>query len=264
MNGEQFANNLSTHSFSIGRKYMKKKLLNLIVSFAMVVFPISSISQTPFESNTQCMEKLLKDTDIAILRNKLPLLGEEPTPFMFSLNRKVLIPERIALEKYIQQSDACWNSYRTKMNLPHIDRAAPTNVKNEDKFTQLRDGVITFADFALAEVKARIEFKYAIENWEKEQKKREELAKVINLSCIAESGRASGVEFQYQIDEVAKTIWASRGAEPPSKVNIGPTSITFNQGDFYIAISRSTGRFSQSASSTLITGMCETIKQAKF
>jgi hypothetical protein len=243
---------------------MQKILLNIIVPFAMAAFSIPSLSQTPFESNSQCLENLLKDPEIAILRNKLPLLGEEPTPFMFSLNRKVLAAERKALEKYIKQSDVCWNSYRTKINLPHIDRAAPTNVKNEDKFTQLRDGVITFADFALAEVKTRIEFKYAMENWEKEQKKREELAKVINLSCVAESGRASGVEFQYQIDEVAKTIWASRGAEPPSKVNIGPTSITFNQGDFYIAISRSTGRFSQSASSTLITGVCETIKQAKF
>ena len=86
---------------------------------------------------------------------------------------------------------------------------------------------------------------------------------LITLSCIVESGIAAGVEFQYQINETAKTIWASRQVAP-TQINIGPTDIRFKQGNADISISRNTGRYSNSSFSTLATGTCQIITQRKF
>lgn len=86
---------------------------------------------------------------------------------------------------------------------------------------------------------------------------------LITLSCIVESGIAAGVEFQYQINETAKTIWASR-QEAPTQINIGPTEIRFKQGQADISISRNTGRYSNSFLTKLATGTCQTITQRKF
>ena len=90
-----------------------------------------------------------------------------------------------------------------------------------------------------------------------------EASRLITLSCIVESGIAAGVEFQYQINETAKTIWASR-QDAPTEINIGPTDIRFKQGQANISISRNTGRYSNSFLSTLATGTCQTITQRKF
>lgn len=226
---------------------MKQYLLKNLVICVLTLMPTLVFSQTPF---SQCMSNIIKDPDMNILREKIVLFDEEVTPYMFSLNRKVTATERKALEKFIQLSNACWRA----QGFTSLDDDP------RDITVQLKNGVITIADFSLEKLRSKIEVNTFIENSKKENVTSPQ---VINLSCFFESGPVIGTESQFQINETAKTIWANRGA-PPTSINFGPTEINFRQGDLYVALSRNTGRFSVILNNTAHGGKCELIKERKF
>ena len=134
----------------------------------------------------------------------------------------------------------------------------------------LREGVITFAEYAKERIKELREIERLITQYEREEQERrklEERNRPITLSCIVSINNSEArfdSEHQFQINEEAKTIWASRGPAAPSSINIGPTEITFKQGDTSVRISRNTGLFSLTSGSYVWSGTCQTITQRKF
>jgi hypothetical protein len=86
--------------------------------------------------------------------------------------------------------------------------------------------------------------------------------KVITLSCIPENGKLGGLEFQYFINEQNNSIIASRGGSP-SSISITPTLITFNQDTANTSINRVTGKFTLVVASTVFSGSCQAMDQAK-
>lgn len=226
---------------------MKQYLLKNLVICVLTLMSTLVFSQTPF---SQCMSNILKDPDMNILREKIVLFDEEVTPYMFSLNRKVTATERKALEKFIQLSNVCWR----------VQGFSSLDEDPRDIYVQLKDGVITIANFSLEKLRSRIEVKTFIENSKKENVASPQ---ALNLSCLFESGPVIGTESQFQINETAKTIWANRGATP-SNINFGPTEINFKQSDLYVVISRNTGRFSITLNNTTHGGKCELITERKF
>ncbi len=200
----------------------------------------------------QCVDTFLNTKEGEILRNKISLTGES-TPAMFSLDRKVTASERNALEKYIKLVDDCY-----------LQAGMTVSPKNSNNlYLQLKDGQITFSEFALESLKRNLEFKSYIENSEKAKKEQIATPQVTNLSCLWESGPLAGTEKQFQINESAKTLWSSSGAAP-SDLDFGPTLIRFRQGTLRVEISRSTGRFSTRIDDTFYGGKCELITERKF
>jgi len=86
--------------------------------------------------------------------------------------------------------------------------------------------------------------------------------KLITLSCIHENGRMAGLEVQYFIDEQNNSVIASRGSSP-SNVVVAPTLIIFNQDTASVSINRVTGKFSLVIGSTVSSGTCQLLNQAK-
>lgn len=226
---------------------MKKIALQLF-SFVLLLLPNFAFSQVAY---SQCISVFINGPEAEILRNKIVLLSEEVTPYMFSLNRNATAPEKKALEKFIQQRDDCFKKQGGLFKLSE---------NSNDIYIQLKDGLITFSAFALELLKRELALKQYIENSKNEKPAPPQ---VLNLSCLFESGPVIGTESQFQINETAKTIWANRGAAP-SNINFGPTEINFKQSDLYVVISRNTGRFSITLNNTTHGGKCELITERKF
>ena len=86
--------------------------------------------------------------------------------------------------------------------------------------------------------------------------------KLITLSCIHENGRMAGLEVQYFIDEQNNSVIASRGSSP-SNVVVAPTLVIFNQDTASVSINRITGKFSLVIGTTVSSGTCQLLNQAK-
>ena len=228
------------------RTYQLLKVI-LLVLFAMPGIALSQINLW-----SQCIDNFQKEPEAAILRNKLPI-GGDVTPSMLGLNRKATPVESKALEKFLQRLDDC--------NDQAGIQKTPRNPDN--LYLQLKDGLITFATFSLESIKREIELKQYIESLEKNKKEQAVQNQIINLSCLWDSGPLIGTENQYQINEGAKTLWASRGGIV-SDLDFGATLIKFRQGSLFVEISRSTGRFSTRVDNTIFGGMCQLIKERKF
>jgi hypothetical protein len=226
---------------------MKKISLQLF-SFVLLLLPNFAFSQVAY---SQCISVFINGPEAEILRNKIVLLSEEVTPYMFSLNRNATAPEKKALEKFIQQRDDCFKKQGGLFKLSE---------NSNDIYIQLKDGLITFSAFALELLKRDLALKQYIENSKTEKPAPPQ---VLNLSCLFESGPVVGTEIQYQINESAKTLWSNLGS-PPSDINFGPTEINFKQGDLNGKISRNTGRFSLTLSNKTHGGKCELITERKF
>lgn len=256
---------------------MHKKIILLFVS---AFFSTVAVSQTPLQKWIDCDYNVHKDPEVIALQSKVLLRAfeEDATPIMFSLNRKVTAQERRVIEKYVQKVELCRTELIKGSNT--TKSADPKQKSSQDELlNQLKDGQISLAEFSLKRLQVAISTKLEMENWEKQQKIQEkielenlekerqrqaELNQVVHLSCLIESGSLSGIEAQFQINEATKTIWASRGS-PPSQINIGPTQISFKQGEtMHVTISRSTGRFTIHYASIISNGRCETVKQLKF
>jgi hypothetical protein len=146
----------------------------------------------------------------------------------------------------------------------------------------LAAGQITYADYAMlvdfdlaqsaAMTKAATDQAAQLEQAARQQA---EQRSVIALSCIVHTDGSdpqmqvmNGVEFQFSIDPVHLTASASRGAGPPTNVEVSPTLISFRQGNLNVAISRATGRFTEAANDNTVafavSGTCEPIRAAKF
>lgn len=181
------------------------------------------------------------------------------------INRKATPQERSAIKEYLLQSELCLK----KLNLPPEFQATSPTADTQDIIELLRDGKVTFAEYAVERIKTlkSIEIQVSKLELQKKQKqsKNNELDNIITLSCLLENPlNWVGLEFQFQINETKKTIWANRGSETPTGINIGALEIKFSQGNDRISISRNTGRFAILNRSTLITGICQTITQRKF
>lgn len=87
-------------------------------------------------------------------------------------------------------------------------------------------------------------------------------AKIITLSCIPDNGKLAGLEYQYFINEQNNSIIASRGGSP-SSISITSTLITFNQDTANASINRVTGKFTLVVASTVFSGSCQSLDQAK-
>lgn len=234
--------------------------------------------QRATEASEKCVAAYMSDQEIRVLVGKMTLLsGEKVTPAMLALNRKATPIERKALEKYISQSNRCADAYFQALNLPPINWNDPDLQTILPPQLKLRDGQITFADYARWEIKSKREWERSQKEREvlkrqvaeQERRRQEELSRPITLSCIVDmqgiSGtipRMNGVEWQYQINEAAQTIWASRGTAP-TEIRISPTEISFKQGDQAVSIGRSTGRIAI-IGGILGTGQCQTITQRQF
>lgn len=216
------------------------------------------------DSLTQCLKQADRDLGIRIPFFKTPegaraKMAEAEA--MLKIVRKPTSMERVALETYRYSTILCWGNFYS--DNPQLDHTIVP-----DPIDRLSAGVITFAEYAKERIKFLKENERLIAQYEREdqeRRKQEERNRFITLSCTAESGRAVGLEFQYQINEEARTIWASRGGAAPSSISIGPTEITFKQEDVATTISRNTGRFSVILdSSVFAAGTCQTITQRKF
>ena len=240
------------------------------------------------EASDKCFALLMNDQEIKALVGKMTLDANENakvTPAMLALKRRATPKERKAREKYIIESGRCGDEYIRAGNMAPFDRTTPEYQSYLQPLLNLRDGQITFADYAREEVKAQKETERIIKEFQRLQKDREakerqaaeqerrhqeELNRPITLSCLVDMQpigvnipRINGVEWQYQINEAAQTIWASRGAIP-TKIRIGPTDIYFVQDDQSVSISRNTGRISLMSGRLIATGICQTITQRKF
>lgn len=218
----------------------------------LFLFLIPNFAHSQIKVWGQCVDTFLNTKEAEILRNKISLTGES-TPAMFSLDRKVTASERNALEKYLKLVDDCY-----------LQAGMPVSPKNPNNiYIQLKDGLITLAEFALESLKRNLEAKSYMENSEKFRKEQIAVPQVTNLSCLWESGPLAGTEKQFQINESAKTLWSSTGAAP-SDLDFGPTLIRFRQGTLSVEISRSTGRFSTRVDDNFFGGKCELITERKF
>jgi hypothetical protein len=265
-----------------------KTCIALVADEAKSSEPQQADSQQTFQQALTAAEKcgvvLVSDQEIGVLVGKMTLNAHEKvTPAMLALNRKATPKERKAIEKYILGERRCANDFFQATKMPPLDMN-DTALQQEER---LRDGQITFADYARGEVKAQKETERIIKAQketeriikdieakerqvaEQERRRQEELNRPITLSCIVDMQAISGniprigIEWQYQINEAAKTIWASRGVAP-TEIGIGPTEISFEQGDQSVSISRNTGRIFLIGGGLLGTGYCQTITQRKF
>lgn len=87
-------------------------------------------------------------------------------------------------------------------------------------------------------------------------------AKIITLACVPDGGKLGGLEFQYFIDVQKNSVIASRGVTP-SNISITPTLITFNQDSSNVSINRVSGKFTLVVGSTIASGACQLLDQAK-
>ncbi len=231
-----------------------------------IAFLLADSSAWSADNLTQCANQADRDLAISLPFFKNPegvsaKMAEAEA--MLTIVRKPTTTERVALADYQYSIRLCLDRYYSDNHQLTRPSAVPS-----DKFPLdlLRDGQITFAEYAKERIKELREVGRLIAQYDREEQERRKLEKrtpPITLSCIVTSGKTV-LEFQYQINEEAKTIWASRGPAVPSSINIGPTEITFMQADGSISISRNTGLISITRGGTVWSGTCQTITQRKF
>ena len=232
-----------------------------------IAFLLADSSAWSADNLTQCANQADRDLAISLPFFKNPegvsaKMAEAEA--MLTIVRKPTTTERVALADYQYSIRLCLDRFYSD----NQQLTRPSALRSDKvPLDLLRDGEITFAEYAKERIKELREADRLIAQYEREEQERrkpEERNRPITLSCTAESGRPAGLEFQYQINEEDKTIWASRGGAVPSSINIGPTEITFMQADGSISISRNTGRFSITSGHYFVSGTCQTIEQRKF